>query len=97
MASPAYYIGCLGSHRTHAKRLDRLRVAGFDDSALERLHAPVGLDIGGCSSGEIAVSILAEIIVVGNGRKHQPTFSKSSGVSMSDSPPAKGKVTTSPA
>lgn len=69
LASPAYYIGCLGSRRTHAQRLDRLRGAGFGEDALKRLYAPVGLDIGGRSSGEIAVSILAEIIAVGNGKK----------------------------
>ncbi len=68
LGSPAYYIGCLGSRRTHAGRLDRLREAGFDEEMLERLHAPVGLDIGGRSAGEIAVSILAEIIAVGYGR-----------------------------
>jgi len=68
LASPPYYIGCLGSRRTHAKRLDRLREAGIGESALKRLHAPVGLDIGGHSAGEIAVSILAEIIAVGNGK-----------------------------
>ncbi len=69
LGSPAYYIGCLGSRRTHAGRLDRLRAAGFDEQTLERLHAPVGLDIGGRSAGEIAVSILAEIIAVGNGKR----------------------------
>lgn len=68
LASPAYYIGCLGSRRTHAARLERLREAGFADDALARLHAPIGLDIGGRSPGEIAVSILAEIIAAGNGK-----------------------------
>jgi len=69
LQSDAYYIGCLGSRKTHASRLQRLRACGFDDRQLERLHGPVGLDIGGHSPGEIAVSILAEIIAVGNGKQ----------------------------
>jgi xanthine dehydrogenase accessory factor len=59
--SPAFYLGCLGSTRTHARRLDRLRAAGLDDAALARIHAPVGLPIGARSPAEIAVSILAQI------------------------------------
>lgn len=66
--SPAYYIGCLGSKRTHGKRLERLRNAGFDDDALARLHGPIGLDIGGRSPGEISVSILAEAIATRYGK-----------------------------
>ncbi len=62
LAAPVFYIGCLGSTRTHAKRLDRLRDEGFDDAALARLHAPVGLKIGARTPGEIAVAILAEIV-----------------------------------
>lgn len=61
LASPAFYIGCLGSSRTHAKRLDRLRAAGVTDVQIARLKAPVGLDIGAKSPAEIAVSILAQI------------------------------------
>jgi xanthine dehydrogenase accessory factor len=61
LASPVFYLGCLGSTRTHAKRLERLRGEGLDEAALGRIHAPVGLDIGARSPAEIAVAILAEI------------------------------------
>lgn len=61
LRSPAFYIGALGSRRTHEKRCERLRDAGLGDQ-LHRIHAPVGLDLGGRSPAEIAVSILAELI-----------------------------------
>ena len=64
LRSPAFYVGCLGSKRTHAKRLDRLRVAGFTDTDLARLHAPVGLDIGARTPAEIALSVMAEVTAV---------------------------------
>jgi xanthine dehydrogenase accessory factor len=57
-----FYIGALGSKKTHAKRLERMRARGFDDKALARIHAPIGLDIGAVSPAEIAVSILGEIV-----------------------------------
>lgn len=60
LASPAFYLGCLGSKKTHASRLERLAAAGC--TRLERLHGPVGLSIGAKSPAEIAVSIFAEII-----------------------------------
>jgi xanthine dehydrogenase accessory factor len=62
LASPAFYVGCLGSKKTHAGRLARLAERGVDDRALARLRGPVGLPIGARSPAEIAVSILAEII-----------------------------------
>jgi len=60
LASPAFYIGCLGSKKTHAARLDRLAA----HAGLDRLHGPVGLAINARSPAEIAVSIFAEIIAV---------------------------------
>ncbi|RGP38003.1 XdhC family protein [Pseudotabrizicola alkalilacus] len=59
--SPCFYLGCLGSTRTHAKRLERLRAAGVTEAAIARIHAPVGLDIGAKTPAEIAVSVLAQI------------------------------------
>jgi xanthine dehydrogenase accessory factor len=61
--SPAYYVGALGSTRTHAKRVERLTEAGVGDK-VGRIHAPVGLDLGGRAPREIAVSILAEVVQV---------------------------------
>ncbi len=68
LRSPAFYIGALGSRKTHARRLDRLREAGFGDAALARIRAPVGLPIGAVSPGEIAVSVMADIIAIRHGR-----------------------------
>lgn len=64
LRSPAFYIGALGSRKTHAARLARLRALGHDDAAMARIRGPVGLDIGAVSAPEIALSILAEIVAV---------------------------------
>ena len=62
LRADCFYIGALGSKKTHAKRLERLGARGFDAATLARIHAPVGLDIGAISPAEIAVSILGEIV-----------------------------------
>ncbi|PZX18332.1 xanthine dehydrogenase accessory factor [Palleronia aestuarii] len=62
LRSEAFYLGCLGSTRTHAKRVARLEAAGFGADAIARIHAPVGLDIRARSPSEIAIAIMAEIV-----------------------------------
>ena len=57
-----FYIGALGSRKTHARRIERMTAEGFGAADLARIHAPIGLDIGAVSPAEIAVSILGEII-----------------------------------
>ncbi len=61
LSKDCFYIGALGSRKTHARRLERLKAQGIGDNELARIHAPIGLDIGAVSPPEIAVSIMAEI------------------------------------
>ena len=62
LQSEAFYIGALGSKKTHQKRKNRLRDAGFTEKQIDRIHGPIGLKIGASSPEEIAVSILSEVI-----------------------------------
>ncbi len=62
LRSDCFYIGALGSRKTHERRVQRLTAAGLTEADLARIHAPIGLDIGAVSPAEIAVSILAELI-----------------------------------
>ncbi|HEY3911103.1 MAG TPA: XdhC family protein [Stellaceae bacterium] len=61
LRSDCFYIGALGSRRTHAARCSRLKEQGFSDDDLARIHAPVGLAIGGVSPAEVAISIVAQM------------------------------------
>jgi xanthine dehydrogenase accessory factor len=67
LRSPAFYIGALGSRRTHAARLKRLRELGHDDDALARIKGPVGLSIEAVTAPEIGLSIVAELVAVRRG------------------------------
>jgi xanthine dehydrogenase accessory factor len=68
LASDVFYIGALGSTRTHAKRLDRLKAQGASDEALARIRAPIGLDIGAQGPAEIALSIMSQVTAVLRGK-----------------------------
>jgi xanthine dehydrogenase accessory factor len=61
LSRDCFYIGALGSKKTHARRLERLKVGGIPEAALARIHAPIGLPVGAVSPPEIAVAIMAEI------------------------------------
>jgi len=73
LASPAPYIGALGSRRTHERRVRALREAGASEEAIARIHAPIGLDIGARTPAEIALAILAEIVAVRRAAPPPPT------------------------
>lgn len=69
LGSDVFYLGCLGSTRTHAKRLERLRAAGLDEAQLARIHAPVGLNLGARTPAEIALATLAQITLALRGAR----------------------------
>jgi xanthine dehydrogenase accessory factor len=61
LSRDCFYIGALGSKKTHARRLERLKAQGVTEAALSRIHAPIGLAIGAVSPPEIAIAIMAQI------------------------------------
>ena len=62
LGAGCFYVGALGSRKTHAKRVDRLLGMGVSEGELARIHSPIGMDIGAATPAEIAVAVLAEII-----------------------------------
>jgi xanthine dehydrogenase accessory factor len=64
LRSECFYVGALGSRRTHAARCSRLKEIGFSDTDLARIHGPIGLAIGGVSPAEVAISIVAQMTQV---------------------------------
>jgi xanthine dehydrogenase accessory factor len=72
LRSNCFYIGALGSRKTHGKRLERLAAAGFGEADAKRIHAPIGLDIGAVSPAEIALAILGEIVQALRGPRRKP-------------------------
>jgi xanthine dehydrogenase accessory factor len=61
LSRDCFYIGALGSRKTHGRRVDRLKQQGLIEADISRIHAPIGLDIGAVSPAEIAVAIMAQI------------------------------------
>lgn len=72
LSSGAGYVGALGSRKTQERRIERLREVGVEEAAIDRIHAPCGLDVGARTPAETVVSILAEVIAVRAGRSGEP-------------------------
>lgn len=72
LQTDAAYIGAVGSRKTNEERRQRLLDAGMDDAQIARIHGPIGLDIGGSTPEEMAISVLAEMIAVQHGREGRP-------------------------
>ena len=72
LESPAFYVGALGSRKTHARRVDRLRERGVSEDALARIAAPIGLPIGARTPDQIALAVMAQVVAARNGVRGNP-------------------------
>ena len=63
-----YYIGALGSKKTHSNRCDRLKEAGYTHDQINQIHGPIGIKLGGKSASEIALSIISQLVLITNNR-----------------------------
>ena len=73
LRTSARYIGAIGARKTHADRRERLAREGFTAAQIDRIHGPIGLDLGGKTPAEIALSIITEIVATRYGRAFVPT------------------------
>ncbi len=73
LTAGCFYVGALGSRKTHAKRVDRLKALGLSDGQIGLIHSPIGLDIGAASPAEIAVAVMGEVIKAFRARGLQAT------------------------
>lgn len=87
------YVGAMGSRRTHERRMHRLQDAGLDGAQLDRLHSPIGLDLGASTPEETAVSILAEVLAARTGSSGAPLRGRAGPIHRPDSSPGSGDET----
>ena len=97
LASGAGYVGALGSRRTQKQRVERLQHAGLDAAAIDRIHAPCGLDLGARTPSETAVSVLAEVIAFRTGRSGESLGETSGPIHAQLGEDAAGSASTSAA
>ncbi|MGB3098617.1 MAG: XdhC/CoxI family protein [Solirubrobacterales bacterium] len=95
LASGAGYVGALGSRRTQKQRVERLQHGGLDAAAIDRIHAPCGLDLGARTPSETAVSVLAEVIAFRTGRTGESLGETSGPIHAQVGENAAGSVSTS--